>query len=54
MSNASCSRTMVTDYSILLAVAAGVRGELLAHTDPKHLAQATQLLETLHELIETL
>ena len=33
------------------AVAAGVRRELLAHIEPKQLAQATELLETLEELI---
>jgi MarR family transcriptional regulator for hemolysin len=33
------------------AVAAGVRRELLAHIEPKQLAQATELLETLEKFI---
>jgi len=38
-------------YGTVKAVAAGVRKELLAHIDPKQLAQATELLETLQEII---
>jgi MarR family transcriptional regulator for hemolysin len=38
-------------YDTVKAVAAGVRKELLVHINPKELALATELLETLRELI---
>jgi MarR family transcriptional regulator for hemolysin len=38
-------------YGSVKAVADGVRKELLSHADPSDLAVATNLLETLHEVI---
>jgi len=50
-------RVVVTEagnrlYDTVKTEAAAVRKELLAHLDPKKLAVATELLETLHGLIE--
>lgn len=40
-------------FATVKTEAAAMRKELLARIDPKKLALATELLETLHELIET-
>jgi MarR family transcriptional regulator for hemolysin len=52
------NRVVVTEtgsrlYATVKTEAAAVRKELLAHIDPKSLALATELLETLQQLIET-